>query len=134
VDATLNATIRHGADELIATLSRIGGMAAPSAITATSEWWLHAACVGLEPSWWFESRAMWDVAVQRCIICPVRRQCLDDAIRHGDVGVIRGASWLVKGKRGRQAISLICKACGTRPVIYTRSTVGRFCTTCDKYR
>ncbi|MFG3716077.1 WhiB family transcriptional regulator [Micromonospora sp. NPDC047730] len=96
-------------------------------------WWEQAECRGLDPSW-FESRLMWQKAVQRCIVCPVRDQCLDDAIHFGDVGVVRGASWFTGSRRGRQVLSLVCEACGSRPVAFTRSTVSRHCPTCRRYR
>ncbi|PSK67675.1 hypothetical protein B0E53_00322 [Micromonospora sp. MH33] len=75
---------------------------------------------------------MWQNAVHCCMACPVRDQCLEDAIRSGDVGVVRGASWFTDGKRGRQILSLICEACGSRPVAFTQSTVSRHCPTCRR--
>ncbi|MEU5941604.1 WhiB family transcriptional regulator [Micromonospora sp. NPDC047548] len=97
-------------------------------------WWEQAECRGLDPSWWFESRLMWQQAAHCCIVCPVRDQCIEDAIHSGDLGVVRGASWFTDSRHGRQILPLICEACGSRPVAFTQSTVSRHCPTCRRYR
>ncbi|WP_442877587.1 WhiB family transcriptional regulator [Dactylosporangium sp. AC04546] len=101
----------------------------PTAVAARTDWWAHAPCAGADPDWWSESRDGWNRAIRHCIVCPVRRQCLEDAIASGDVGVIRGATWFACG-RGREMTSLICARCEARTVQFSRKTISRYCLPC----
>jgi ribosomal protein S18 acetylase RimI-like enzyme len=102
-------------------------MTAPAMTSYRSPRWDRAECAGLDPSWWYESRKNWQDAVQLCISCPVRAHCHEDAIRSGDIGVVRGASFFTDDKRGRRILSLVCEACGCQPVVHTQTTVSRMC-------
>ena len=93
------------------------------------EWWRRAACAGRDPEWWADRREMRSVAVQTCITCPVKRRCLDDAVRRRDTGVIRGGVLLGAGSRGYSMTSLVCMRCGRRPVRDTPSGAARYCAT-----
>jgi WhiB family redox-sensing transcriptional regulator len=59
------------------------------------DWHHHAACLGLDPEFMFPGRGdtqgLHD-AIAVCTGCPVRTECLDDALSHG-------VSW-ARGVRG----------------------------------
>jgi transcription factor WhiB len=90
-------------------------------------WWQIAACAGLDPEWWSDDRSMRPVAVEICLRCPVREPCLNEAVRDGDCGVVRGAMLLVKTRRGSSAVSLVCSICRVRPVIMTPTGHTLYC-------
>lgn len=94
--------------------------------TVEGTWWHQAACVGRDPSWWSD-RSDTTQAVRVCLECPVRQQCLADAIAHRDDGVIRGGMWLTVTSRHYSVTSLICGGCGVRPVSASRGNVARYC-------
>lgn len=82
-------------------------------------WWELAACAGKNPDWWQgdQNRSMLGVAVATCMGCPVRDPCLAEAMAVRDSGVVRGGMLLTLPRGGDyQIISLVCSACGTRPV------------------
>lgn len=95
----------------------------------SERWWRRAACAGRDPAWWSaEDRPRWPDAVRLCLACPVRERCLEDAVRQGDNGVIRGGMLLVGSARGPNQVSLICANCGLRPVRVTESGgVPQYC-------
>jgi Transcription factor WhiB len=70
---------------------------------------------------------MRSVAVGICLDCPVRRQCLDEALRVGDSGVVRGAMLLVEVRRKRVALPLVCVGCNTEPVRITATGHSLYC-------
>ena len=51
-------------------------------------WRAHAACVTAQDIFFDESRE--DEAKQICAVCPVRIECLDDAIKWSDMDSVRG--------------------------------------------
>lgn len=69
---------------------------------ALSSWTEQAACAGDDPQRYVLDSgphkappASWHrIAHQLCQDCPVRPECADDALTHGDVGVVRGGVWL----------------------------------------
>lgn len=95
----------------------------------SARWWQQAACAGRNPTWWSsDDRPMWQNAVRLCLSCPVRDNCLDEAVRQRDNGVIRGGMLLVDTSRGYSMVPLICANCGLRPVRLTESRgVPRYC-------
>ena len=99
---------------------------------ASSEWWTRAACVGYDPEWWSDDRSMRPVAVEICLICPVRDPCLADALRERDKGVVRGGVLILDSRRRREvrAIDLICSQCRSNPVVMTATRQDRFCDQC----
>lgn len=76
----------------------------------TNDWWASAACAGMSPLFdddvldfepegsgraYHRSRTPAQnraerAAVQICKTCPVRVECLEDAIKHGDEWTVRG--------------------------------------------
>jgi hypothetical protein len=70
---------------------------------------------------------MHPVAVGICIDCPVREPCLDEAIRTGDSGVVRGATLFIRGHRRTSALSLICTICQRRPVHISATGHSLYC-------
>ena len=65
-------------------------------MTAT-RWWERAACIGYPWQWWFPREDKADRppshdarAIAICNGCPVRQECLDDAIKHRDAHSIAG--------------------------------------------
>lgn len=86
---------------------------------AADHWWERAACAGADPDGWLadQDRSKLAVAVATCMGCPVAAPCLAEAIAAKDSGVVRGGMLLVLTRRGKyQITSLICSACGVRPV------------------
>ena len=55
----------------------------------TDEWRGHAACADVDPSV-FENPDLVDLAKVHCRGCPVRLECLDDALYYKDEGLVRG--------------------------------------------
>ncbi len=90
-------------------------------------WWRQAACHGDDPEWWADDRLMRPVAVEICLRCPVRRACLDDALRSGDYGVVRGGMLLVQIRRRTVAVPLVCAGCHRRPVRTTPTGTALYC-------
>lgn len=91
-------------------------LSAPRSATSRSDWWSLAACVGHDPAWWSDDLACRGEAVRICATCPVREQCLSDALDHHDVGVIRGGMLLSSSSRGYRVTSLLCSTCAENPV------------------
>ncbi len=94
---------------------------------AASAWWRLAACADRDPEWWADDRDMRSVAVGICLSCPVREQCLADAIRTGAAGVVRGAMLFLNARGGTTAVSLVCVVCGQRAVRVTTKGHARYC-------
>jgi len=90
----------------------------PGSVARRSDaaWWDFAACVGHDPEWWSDDGEMLAAALRICLDCPVRRPCLDEALRNGDFGVIRAGMLIARTKRGPLAVPLLCAECCTRPV------------------
>ncbi|GAA1423613.1 DUF2180 family protein [Catellatospora coxensis] len=101
---------------------------------ARTDWWTEARCIGLDPDWWTESRGMWAQAVARCIACPVRSACFNDAVAREDVGVVRGGAWFTVSRHHWRITSLVCRRCAVRPVAFNRRTVSRLCALCSDGR
>jgi WhiB family transcriptional regulator, redox-sensing transcriptional regulator len=52
---------------------------------APRPWARSAACAGLDPELFFPQRGEpADVAIAVCAACPVRQECLDHALEHGE--------------------------------------------------
>ena len=95
-------------------------------------WYMRAACRGMDPDWWvirpgssnglpFENQR----AVHICrLACPVPAECLHEAIRLGDRGVIRGGMLL-----HCPAEVARCVACNTRFLRSRRKHPRRLCRT-----
>ena len=69
-------------------------------------WWEQAACRGRPTAWWYPERGdvfVGEVARAVCARCPVRRECLDDALEseagHGYQFGIRGGKSAVARAR-----------------------------------
>jgi WhiB family redox-sensing transcriptional regulator len=92
-----------------------------------TSWLARAACVGHDPTWWSDPHDATPAAVQLCLGCPVRKRCLDDALRNRDNGVIRGGMWLARSSRGYTVTSLICRHCKARPVQVAKSAIAQYC-------
>lgn len=89
-------------------------------------WWTRAACAGSDPSMWADG-SMYQQAVGMCLACPVRKQCGEEAVASGDVGVIRaGVLFAMHGRRQRM-FSLVCQVCGARPVGSRHGLFSRYC-------
>jgi len=98
----------------------------------SSDWWTRAACAGYDPEWWSDDRTMRPLAVEICLTCPVRAACLDDAIRTGDKGVVRGGMLILdsRRRRGERAVDLVCSQCRANPVVMTATGQDRYCRRC----
>lgn len=51
----------------------------------TQQWWRdQAACIGTDPALWFpeaeKSRVAYRLAGEICAVCPVKAECLEDAL------------------------------------------------------
>jgi len=57
-----------------------------------SAWREHAACTGYDPVLWDpdSTEEVQRMGVRICRQCPVRQQCLTEALRHREVGVWGG--------------------------------------------
>lgn len=54
-------------------------------------WHRHAACVDHPAEWWgTDSATLTRKAVTVCLHCPVRRECLADAVEAGETYGVRG--------------------------------------------
>lgn len=54
-------------------------------------WWDHAACIGTDPEAFYpEKGGSPREAKSVCAWCPVKPECLDWALRHGEKGGIWG--------------------------------------------
>lgn len=50
-----------------------------------ARWWLHAECRGMDPAIFFPERGQDSRPAKACCAaCPVRTQCLEDALEHDD--------------------------------------------------
>jgi hypothetical protein len=47
------------------------------------EWRVHAACRHFDPEWWFDPQRE-DEAVSVCSVCPVRHDCLLEAVERDE--------------------------------------------------
>jgi WhiB family redox-sensing transcriptional regulator len=71
-----------------------------TAIDVAPTWVQLAACRGMDTGWWFPERGdtfSGQVALTICRTCPVRAECLAEAMALGDVEGIRGG--LTAGER-----------------------------------
>ena len=65
-------------------MSASGASGQGSVAVAGNEWWKSAVCAGVDPDVWFPERGEAGTdAKMICAICPVRRDCLNDAIQNG---------------------------------------------------
>lgn len=80
------------------------------------EWRDRAACAGMAVEVFFDD-GMLDVAREKCQGCPVRQQCLDDALLNGENHGIRGG--LVPAERRDLSVGV----CGGR---YARHAHGKY--------
>jgi Transcription factor WhiB len=105
------------------------GIDSPRSVAWRGEtgWWCRAACVGHDPEWWADDTNMLGEAVRICLSCPVRRQCLAEALRNNDFGVIRGGMFFERIDRRSRAIPLTCVECHVRPVQGKRRGTDRYC-------
>lgn len=104
-------------------------------LTDQATWWDRAACRGL-PLEWFVTPGdaddePWEPdprAQAACDRCPVRPECLDDAVRHGDVGTRGGTSSHQRRQLKRVRQRLACSVCTSTDT----ATVGayQFCLSC----
>lgn len=73
---------------------------APQARPTTTDWRESAVCRSVDPDLWFPDRggnvAQTRAAVNLCKTCPVRRECLDDAMR-AELGHGQGSRYGVSG-------------------------------------
>ena len=94
-----------------------------------ARWWTRAACAGLDPDWWTEQTETQCrvLAVRTCLSCPVRGDCLTEAIVAGDVGVIRAGMLLIQKGNRQRMVSLVCRQCGKLPVCARFGTRAGYC-------
>jgi hypothetical protein len=96
-------------------------------------WWMHAACAGHDPEWWSDDLMGRSRAVAICATCPVRVRCLEEAIEHADIGVVRGGVLLTRSRHGPTRIPLLCQRCGVNPLPFgTYPPRRRECTACRR--
>lgn len=79
---------------------------------AVSAWWDLAACAQTDPELWFpEKGATNPDAARICATCPVKQQCLEDALASGDPHGVRGG--LSPNQRARlpQSQPRACRHC-----------------------
>jgi hypothetical protein len=79
-------------------------------------WWMYAACAGHDPEWWSDDLRERSRAATICATCPVRIRCLEEALEHADVGVVRGGALLTTTRHGFTCIPLLCQRCGVHPI------------------
>ncbi|MEU4645406.1 WhiB family transcriptional regulator [Micromonospora sp. NPDC023814] len=92
-------------------------------------WWERAACAGQDPSWWTERGEHRVEAVRACLSCPVRDECLAEAVAADDVGVIRAGYLLMVKRSRRRLVALVCEQCAVEPVRAMFGPMSRFCGT-----
>jgi len=91
------------------------------------EWWQRAGCAGRDPSWWTERGEHHVEAVRECLSCPVRDECLAEAVAADDVGVIRAGFLFMEKRNRRRLMSLVCEECGVEPVRAMSGPMSRYC-------
>lgn len=92
--------------------------------TLDNHWSYYAACKGKDPSWWvIGSKESYSLTADNARAlricrrdCPVKTLCLDEAVRLGDHGVIRGGQ-VLRGKLERYP----CETCGSEFLRTARS-------------
>jgi hypothetical protein len=109
----------------------VAGLPARGSVTAAS-WWENAACAEFDPEWWADDRSMRPIAVGVCLSCPVKKRCLDDALKLGDYGVVRGGMFLAGSRHNSWPVSLVCPRCGLRAVRVTATGHGPYCVDCTR--
>jgi WhiB family redox-sensing transcriptional regulator len=65
----------------------------PASLPESARWWHQAACHGMDADLFHpvaRDRRAAEEALKVCARCPVRSQCLDDAVAHGDRYGVRG--------------------------------------------
>ncbi len=102
----------------------------------TKDWMSRAACRGMDTNLWF--RADNRRALKVCISCPVRWECLEDAIReesapychtYGIRGGTTAATRLAMQAGKRVVLEKTCEWCGERfiPVQQRATVCGKVC-------
>jgi protein-arginine kinase activator protein McsA len=92
-----------------------------------TDWRAKAACRGADTNVWFPEQGHSDGTAQRiCAGCPVRTECLDDALRFPSDGIRGGLRARERDalRRGQGAV-MVCEGCGVSFVAF--SARRRFC-------
>lgn len=106
-----------------------GGSVSAASSTDSGVWWDRAACRN-KPLDWFITPGdaddePWEPdprATAVCDVCPVRPECLADAIRNGDVGTRAGTSVHQRRQLKRPRERLACPVCRSTDT----ATVGSY--------
>ncbi|MGH3715664.1 MAG: WhiB family transcriptional regulator [Micromonosporaceae bacterium] len=106
-------------------------MTTESTTSRSQDWWHLAACAGHDPEWWSaDDHQNRTAAVRICASCPVRPECLADAVRRHDFGVVRGGALF--GARGARVVSLVCARCDARPALTATAGSQPYCRVCRR--
>lgn len=105
-----------------------------TALHASSTWWDAALCAQIGGNLWFPAKGdSGREAISICHQCPVRQECLDDAIKNLDFdeGIRGGLSPRKRRKYAQQlgAVSRPCHGC-YQPLPDGVNNSVRFCNTC----